>query len=59
MMNLGTPSNLFILNNLAERVGFSQALCYSLRAFNKIPETIVLTDSYLVSHQEHASHKKH
>jgi hypothetical protein len=44
---------------MAERVGFSQAVCYSLRAFNKMPETIVLTDSYLVSRQEHASHKKH
>jgi hypothetical protein len=29
MMNLSTPSNLFILNNMAERVGFdNRELCY-------------------------------
>jgi hypothetical protein len=43
MMNLSTPSNLFIFNNMAERVGFSQALWCRLFAFNKMPQTEVLT----------------
>jgi hypothetical protein len=30
---------------MAERVGFSKAVCYSSRAFNKMPETVVLTAS--------------
>jgi hypothetical protein len=31
--------------SMAERVGFSKAVCYSSRAFNKMPETVVLTAS--------------
>jgi len=34
-----------INKELAERVGFSKAVCYSSRAFNKMPETVVLTAS--------------
>ena len=36
MMNLRTPSNLFILNNLAERVGFEFT---RKRSFNNIERT--------------------
>jgi|ERR1035438_2834975 hypothetical protein len=43
---------------VAERVGFSKAVCYSARAFNKMPETVVLTGSYVLSHLEQQSQKK-
>ena len=36
MMNLSTPSNLFILNNMAERVGFEFT---RKRSFNNIERT--------------------
>ena len=36
MMNLSTPSNLFILNNIAERVGFEFT---RKRSFNNIERT--------------------
>jgi hypothetical protein len=36
-------NNSFVLNNMAERVGFSQALKCRLFAFNKMPQTEVLT----------------
>jgi hypothetical protein len=56
---LPTITSIYARKSMAERVGFSQALCYRLHAFNKMPETVVFTDIYLVSHQEQMSHKKH
>ncbi len=50
--------NLFILNNMTERVGFSQALWCRLFAFNEMPQTEVLTGSYVLSHLEQESQKK-
>jgi len=49
---------LFILNNLAERVGFSKALADRFFAFNAMPKTEVFTAIYLLSHLEHESLKK-
>jgi hypothetical protein len=43
---------------MAERVGFSKAVCYSASAFNKMPETVVLTDGYVLSHLEQQSQWK-
>ena len=57
-VGLINPSYLFIFNDLAERVGFSKAVCYSSRAFNKMPETVVLTASYVLSHLEQQSQKE-
>jgi hypothetical protein len=45
--------------DVAERVGISKAVCYSARAFNKMPETVVLTGSYVLSHLEQQSQRKH
>jgi predicted DNA-binding transcriptional regulator AlpA len=41
-MHLNNRCNLLIFNNLAERVGFSNAFYYRLCAFNEMPKTEVL-----------------
>jgi hypothetical protein len=38
--------------------GIRAAVFQRVCAINKIPETVVPTDTYLVSHQKHVSHKK-
>jgi hypothetical protein len=43
---------------LAERVGFEVALSDRYFAFNEMPKTEVFTDTYLLSHLEHESHKE-
>jgi hypothetical protein len=62
-MTIFIPFNSLITRRLYRifggESGILAGLFYSFRPFNKMPATVMLTASYVLSHLEHSPHKHH